>query len=84
MCNSKPQGVKGFIMFKVVQSNRVGGSRNYGYVLLWASRETKPGYMLYQYMHWYRYKRDALEGAERINRALINEGLFLGDNHAKV
>lgn len=58
-------------MFKVVQSNRVGGSRNYGYVLLWASRETKPGYMLHQYMHWYRYKRDALEGAERMNKTLL-------------
>ena len=60
-------------MFKVVQSNRVGGSRGYGYVLLWASHEPRPGYMLHQYMHWYRLKRDALEGAARINKSIIKQ-----------
>lgn len=56
-------------MFKVVTSKSVGGSRNYGYVLLWASHEPRPGYMLQPYMHWYRYKRDALVGADRMSRA---------------
>ena len=61
-------------MFKIVTSKRVGGSRSYGYVLLWASHEPRPGYMLHQYMHWYRYKRDAVEGMNRMNRSLGLEG----------
>lgn len=69
--NSEPQGVKELTMFKVVQANHVGGSRNYGYVLLWASHKAKPSYMLHQYMHWYRLKRDALEGAKRMNKTLL-------------
>lgn len=58
-------------MFKVVQSKKVGSSRGYGYVLFWASHEKKPGYMLHQYIHWYRLKRDALQGAERMNKSII-------------
>ena len=57
-------------MFKAVTSYRAGGSRSYGYVLLWASNKPRPGYMLFQHMHWYRHKADAMQGAERLNKSL--------------
>ena len=60
-------------MFKVVTSKRVGGSRSYGYVLLWASSEPRPGYMLWQHVCWYRYKSDATRGAA-VHNAALNKG----------
>lgn len=57
-------------MFQVVTSKRAGASRGYGYVLLWASSEPRPAYMLQRFVHWYRYKRDAVEGMHRMNRSL--------------
>lgn len=58
-------------MFKVIQSRHVTGDRGYGYVLLWASSNPRPGYMLRQHMHWYRLKNDALQGAERMNKSIV-------------
>jgi hypothetical protein len=57
-------------MFKAVTSYRAGGSRTYGYVLLWASDKPRPSYMLSRHMHWYRYKADAVFAAARLNKSL--------------
>jgi len=57
-------------MFKVVTSKSAGGSRKYGYVLLWDSSKPRPGYMLWQHVCWYRYRHDAIRGAAVHNAAL--------------
>lgn len=57
-------------MFKPITAKRAGAPRGYGYVLLWASNQPRPAYMLRPHMHWYRYKADALEGAARMNRSI--------------